>query len=85
MVKKFIKIILLFFTISQFICENIKLNKYDDLYNNKIRYLNQKESNKDSSKKNIRDKLSLWRKNYNNSKHSIIFDINHNINSIYSL
>jgi cell division protein FtsL len=62
MVKKFIKIISLFFIISQFICENIKLNKYDDLYNNKIRYLNQKESNKDSSKKNIRDKLSLGEK-----------------------
>ncbi len=62
MVKKFIIIILLFFIISQIICENIKLNKYDDLYNNKIRYLNQKESNKDSSKKNIRDKLSLGEK-----------------------
>ena len=51
MVKNFIKIILLFFIISQFICENLKLNIYDDLYNNKIRYLNQKGSNKDSSKK----------------------------------
>ena len=61
MVKRFIKINLLYFSIIQLICEKIKSNKYDDFFNNTIRYLNQKESNNNSNN-NVKDKLSLGEK-----------------------